>query len=146
MTTDYAALADTIKIEDITSNKNNQIILQQLKNNDESFESLHIMDETGDDDDYILKDGEDIGWLGYYIGQSTKLKCLYFYETINLSDESFYKEMSCNKSVKEIHFENSSLDGDKIRMLGPFFKNNTDLNKISVDECEFGVNGALYYH
>ena len=38
----YAALADTIKIKDITSNKQNQSILQQLKDNYEAFNELSI--------------------------------------------------------------------------------------------------------
>ena len=139
MTFNYAALTDTIEIEDITSNTHNQIILQQLKDNDESFDKLYIMDsDSGEDDEYITKDGEDIGWLGYFIGQNTKLKCLYFHDKIN--DESFYKEMSCNKSIKEIHFnEESLLDGNMIRMLGPFLQNNHNLSRITLDECEFGI-------
>jgi len=143
MSTDYAALADTIKIEDITSNNINRDILHKLKNNDESFDSLNIVDdEGGEDNDYYPIDGEDIGWLGYYIGQNTKLQELtYFYETIN--DESFYKEIYRNKSIKEIHFNRITvLDGDMFSMLGPFFKNNHNLNKISVDECEFGAEAA----
>jgi len=136
---DYAALADTIKIEDITSNNQNQSILHKLKDNDESFDSLHIVDDEADDDDeYYPIDGEDIGWLGYYIGQNTKLKCLYFYETID--DESFYKETCHNKSIEEIHFnENGSLDGDVIRMLDPFFKNNHNLTEIYLVRCGLGA-------
>jgi len=51
MPVNYAALADTIKIEDITSNKINQTILQKLKNNDESFDKLYIMSERNDEDE-----------------------------------------------------------------------------------------------
>ena len=42
MSTDYAALADSIKIEDITSNTHNKSILQRLKDNDNSFDKLTI--------------------------------------------------------------------------------------------------------
>ena len=74
-----AALADTIKIEDITSNELNREILHKLKNNDESFDKLYIIaDDSGDGDDYIPDDGEDLGWLGYFIGQNTKLQELSF--------------------------------------------------------------------
>ena len=124
MTFNYAASADTIKIEDITSDEQNREIIQRLRDNDESFDSLYMdSGSSEDDDEYKHIDGEDIGWLGYYIGQNTELKCLYFCETIN--DESFFKELCHNKSIEEIHFdENGSLDGDIIRMLDPFFKNN----------------------
>jgi len=38
----YAAQANTMKIEDITSRKRNQSILQRLKDNDASFDALII--------------------------------------------------------------------------------------------------------
>ena len=38
----YAALADTIKIEKITSDRRKQSILQRVKDNDERFDKLWI--------------------------------------------------------------------------------------------------------
>ena len=88
MSDKYTALANSIKIEDITSKELNREILHKLKNNDESFDKLYIIgDDSGDGDDYIPDEGEDIGWLGYYIGQNTKLQELHFYITID--NESF---------------------------------------------------------
>ena len=93
MSVDYAALANTIKIEDITSNELNREILHKLKNNDESFDKLYFIGEdTGEGDDYIPDEGEDMGWLGYFISNNTNLLELSFYITID--NESFYKEMS----------------------------------------------------
>ena len=87
MSDKYAALANTIEIEDITTNKQNQYILQRLKNNDDSIHTLYLKgaltsedDESGvyyDPFDYIPDDGEDLGWLGCYIGQNTKLQDLH---------------------------------------------------------------------
>ena len=141
MTIDYAALADTIKIEDITSDETNQEILHKLKDNDERFDKLYIMDDNGssDDVDYIPDEGEDLGWLGYFIGNNKKLHEIHFYKPIN---ESFYQEISHNKSIKKMHFNgNSSLDGDKIRMLGPFLKNNNNLSDIDIESCQVGAEG-----
>jgi Ran GTPase-activating protein (RanGAP) involved in mRNA processing and transport len=127
MTDKYATLASTIKIEDITSKKQNQYILQLRKLN---------MDY-----DYIPDDGEDLGWLGYYIGQNTKLQDLKFYTAID--NESFYKEMSCNKSIQEIQFCHISLDGRSLQMLTPsFLKNNHCLTRITVDECNI-IEGCI---
>jgi len=76
MSDKYAALANTIEIEDITSNKQNQYILHRLKDNDDSINYLYVKDasvyerDSGKyhmDFDYIPDDGEDLGWLGYYI-------------------------------------------------------------------------------
>ena len=144
MSVDYAALANTTKIEDITANTTNQYILQRLKDDDKGFDKLYILHTSIDNqdyDDYIPDKDEDMGWLGYYIGQNTHLQVLNFYITIH--SESFYKEMSRNKSIKEICFNgNITLDGNVFRMLAPFFKHNHNLTKIELDDCEFGVNGA----
>ena len=143
MTIEYAALASTIKIEDITSNKQNQYILHRLKNNDTTL--LYIKDEPdyerdkSRDFDYISDDGEDLGWLGYFIGQNTKLQQLNFYITID--NESFYKEMSCNKSIQVIKFCHISLD-KTLQMLNPsFLKNNYNLVEIAVYGCN--IEGCI---
>jgi len=138
----YAALANTIQIEDITYDEQNQTILQKLKDNDERFDNLYVMDNNGStgylDDDYIPDDGEDMGWLGYFIGNNKKLQEIHFYKPIN--NESFYKELCHNKSIKKIHFNgNSSLDEDMIRMLNPFLQNNHNLISIKLNDCEFEV-------
>ena len=144
MSVDYAALANKTKIEDITANTTNQYILQRLKDDDKGFDKLYILHTSIDNqdyDDYIPDKDEDLGWLGYYISNNTHLQVLNFYITI--TDESFYKEMSRNKSIKEICFNgNNTLDGNVFRMLAPFFKHNHNLTRIELDECEFGVNGA----
>ena len=137
MSTDYAALANTIKIKDITSDEINRYILQKLKYN-ESFDYLYIMDSSGssDEDEYIPDEGEDLGWLGYFLGNNTKLQVLNFFKTIN--DESFFKEICHNKSIEAIRFCQISLDGEILSMLGQFVKNNTNLNKISVMSVNLG--------
>ena len=143
MSTDYAALADTIKIEDITSKELNREILHKLKNNDESFDKIFIMqDSSGDGDDYIPDDGEDLGWLGHFIGQNTKLLELQFYRTIG--NESFYKEVSHNKSINKVFFyaNNNRLVENIFRMMSPFSKNNYNLNEIEIDECDLRVEDS----
>ena len=81
----YASLADTIKIEDITANKINRGILHRIKGNDPTLIEIEIRKsetnydsvvEYNNDIDYIVEDGEDIGWLGYFIGQNTSYKIL----------------------------------------------------------------------
>ena len=79
--------------------------------------------------------------MGYYIGQNTKLQELNFYITID--NESFYKEIIHNKSIKEIQFYGINLlDGKVFRMLNPFLKNNHSLTQISVQDSEFGEESA----
>ena len=142
MSTDYAALADSIKIEDITSNTHNKSILQRIKDNDNSFDKLTIRHRINvaygliDPKSYATfnDDGDSVGWLGYFIGQNTKLQVLQIYETID--DESFYKEMSCNTSIKNVHFNDIGLlEGGVLSMLRPFFTNNYCLVEIKMGYC-----------
>jgi len=132
-----------IKITDITSNEINQEILQRLKDNDGSFDKLRILHPpypwvgTSDNNDYYtIIDGEDIVWLGYYIGQNTKLRELHFYSK-TIDNELFYKELSRNSSINKVvyvDFTNYLLDGETFRMMVPFFKNNNSLNCLEVSE------------
>ena len=98
----YAAKADTMKIEDITSDKHNQTILQRLKDNDTSLDKLLICEDfgifgEGTTSDYYgpdLDNVEELGWLGYYIGQNSNLQKLHFYDNqTNMfdSERSFFE-------------------------------------------------------
>ena len=75
----YAQLAQTVNLEDITSSPENTIILQKLRDNDSAFDYLQI---TGDDDfvfgenDFWIEEGDDLGWLGYFVGNNTTLRDL----------------------------------------------------------------------
>ena len=129
-------MADTIKIEDITSNRINRSILLKLKNNDERFDKLYILTQLiidQDYDNYNPDDGEDMGWLGYYIGQNTVLQQLTFFG--NIRDGSFYKEMSRNTSIQKVHYHQISLDGEVLSMFSPFFKNNNCLVEVRMKFC-----------
>ena len=143
--TNYAALADTIKINDITSNNVNRDILQCLKD-DKPFETLCIhpgppsAGTSQDYYDYIPEDGEDIGWLGYYIGRNTKLHKLHFSKIID--NESFYKEMSRNNYMQKININNLDMsDGKMIHNLDYFFKTNQNLSEFQIVRCQFGIEG-----
>ena len=80
----YNAVASTIKIKHITSDKLNQKILHQLRDNDPSFMCMIIRnlgardDDDGDDDDndntmytYHPSRAYDLGWLGYVIQKTS---------------------------------------------------------------------------
>ena len=134
----YAAQASTIKIEDITSDIRNQLILQKLKNNDPEFTILlYTNDINGHDsyeDCYLPEEGEDVGWLGFFIGNNTKLQELQFHQTPD--NESFYIGMSSNTSINDVIFSDDSFFDQLFPLLGPFFKNNYNLNGISIEDCQ----------
>ena len=60
----YAALAGTIKIEDITSCETKRNILKRLKDNDPSFEALWLCRENQirDHRDYDPNSVEELAW------------------------------------------------------------------------------------
>ena len=140
----YAALEDTIKIEDVTSNIRNQTILQRLKDNDENLGSIQITNITPFaryfDYYYTLEEGEDIGWLGYYIGSNnTKLQTLHLCPNwaSHSHIRSLFIGLNRNKTIKTITFQLvDSSDALLLRMLDDFFENNHNLT-------EFKVSGLL---
>lgn len=69
--------AQDINFEDITSCERNANILRMLRDDDTIWESRHlyILDEDieGGCDEFVVAEGDDMGWLGYFIGKSDLL-------------------------------------------------------------------------
>ena len=79
---DYEAAAGTIKIEDITNDRTNREILRRLKANDAEFDDLVVIVVSSRNwqrcnIEYLPTESHEFGWLGYYIGQNTKVKELH---------------------------------------------------------------------
>jgi len=143
---DYEALVSTTKIEDITPNKKNQAILRRLKNNDANFDSLCIC-SGGGYYDYIPTSTEDIGWLGYFIGQSTTLKRFWLHDNAVMdfvNSYSFYQGLNNNKSIQVMNFFELDAfeEGHMFARMEKFFKENHSLIEVHVDSCILGVEGA----
>ena len=138
------SITSTRKIEDIISNERNQEILRRLKDNDPEFDHLWIAASGRHDNIFCPTNGEELGWLGYYIGKNTTLNELFVFAVPPLCDagfEDFRREMGRNKSIRSIQFSNQ-VEGRVFRMLDSFFSNNTNLTKFVVEECELDFDGA----
>jgi len=99
----YDALAATVRFKDITSSARNRALLHRIKNNDPGLTSLAI--EDFDDDGYFIPmEGDDLGWLGYFIGQNETLAYLYLRYLPGGREqvEKFFIEVQRNKSIKEV--------------------------------------------
>jgi len=136
---------NTIKIEDITPNVQNQAILHKLKQNDPSFNILVISDGSYEGDwrdgtTYIPGEREDISWLGCFLGKNSYVKEL---EVKTPIYDTFYKGLSCNKSIRKIHLNVDLSDGQIFYVLDPFKQKHSNLNEISINNCIFGTEGAL---
>jgi len=140
----YAALADTIKIEDITSCKRKQGILKRLKEDDEDYTQLWICskDQVHDDLDYDFDNAKELAWLGYYLGRNSMVKKLYISSdlTNNSGKDVFCRGLGNNKSIHQLSFELFDLaTGQILRMLDQFI--NSNLSQIGLNECQLGTKG-----
>ncbi|KAK1733971.1 leucine-rich repeat protein [Skeletonema marinoi] len=151
----YEARARDVKLEDITSCDGNAEILQQLRDPDTSFYTLRITDDDIADDDYfVVSEGDDLGWLGYFIGKSKYLEDLLIYswgEGENI--EAFMEGINHNESIDLFHI-GTDLRGVSFRNLGPFFRNNNSLVQLEISfevglECAQSIAfvlGESQYH
>jgi len=146
----YDAQADTIKIEDITTDDTNRVILHRIKRNsgdDDYNHVLHIQNHHDDYDkhciDYVPEGAKDMGWLGYFVGKNNHLKELELFNNIDIDVlEPFIRGLNNNKSICKFNFYYIDLSGGQIfTMMGQFFKNNS-IGVIYMEECVIGVEGA----
>ena len=149
----YAALAGDIKIEDITTNKENQITLQRLKDNDPNFTSLEISAEryfhlhlNGDYTTVFLPgSAKELAWLGYFLGQNTCVNHLHICysppPSCNAGIEVFRIGLGQNKLIRKIGLDNVDLsDGIIFQMLDAFFRNNHSLTKVESRGLHLGAD------
>ena len=152
----YDAQADSIKIEDIVSNKNNRIVLDRIKRNsedDDYNQELFLQnqhDEQGEDCiDYVPEGAHDMGWLGYFVGKNEQLKELYIRDFTPTSGASvtevlkpFIRGVTNNRSINKLDFYRMDLLGGRIfSMMGPFFEKFPSLSNLAIYECNLGDDG-----
>ena len=146
----YDAVASTIKLEDITSNRVNQGLLRRVKENDPDFDKMLVTDNCEDGHcvhcmDYCPDGARDLGWMGYYIGENMTLKHLRFpSNSMSIRDlEPFFRGVNQNRYIQSLSFYKMNLFGGEIfQSLRPLFENNNSLCEISVEECAFSFRSA----
>ena len=99
----YEAHAKDVKLEDITSSQNNADILASLRDNDPWFEYITIAAEPDDVGDFVVREGDHLGWLGYFVGKSEKLGSLYIDSPNNINLNEFLRGVGRNRSITELH-------------------------------------------
>ena len=149
MSNNYEALARDVNLESITSSEQNKIILEQLRNNDDEFKFLGIVggdyDDWIDDDDFEVKQGDNVGWLGYFIGKSKRLESLWISHLPG--DKSLGQGLAQNKSIQKLHIY-ADLGKAGFQSLAPFFRNTNTLREIDfsgadISRLESAKNIAL---
>ena len=83
----------------------------------------------------------ELGWLGYYIGQNTTLQKISLHT--NITDESFYNEIRHNKSIHEILFERIGIippsEAKPFRLLTALLTNGSNLVNIYLKFCDLAI-------
>lgn len=131
----YEAHAQTINLEEITSDEYNAAILQGLRDNDLSFTTLEIKTDCDDasDDDFFIDEEDDLGWLGYFVGNSDKLESLWIHaspETIGVNRfGDFIEGLNRNQSIETLNIW-TDLGSASFRQFGDFFRNNNNLREL----------------
>eukprot|EP00984_Skeletonema_dohrnii_P023859 scaffold12953_cov123-Skeletonema_dohrnii-CCMP3373.AAC.14 len=72
----YEANASDIRLEDNTSSEHNARILRRIRNDEISQLRLGEHDGWRHEHEFQLGEGNDLGWLGYFIGRSERLRKL----------------------------------------------------------------------
>lgn len=139
------ALARDINLEDITSSRRNADVLWRLRDNIvwEDINELYIEEEEEEDDDFednkfIIREGDDLSWLGYFIGRNYSLDYLSFVlphdrERIG----AFIEGVSYNRSLSGFSFQGFDTDVG-LQNLCSFFRENDNLKMINLSSCEIG--------
>ena len=76
----YEAHEQDIRLEDITSDAINAKILHKLRYDDwnNGVNVVNLTFAGGDLTKFVIREGDDCGWLGYFIGKSQKLEMMFF--------------------------------------------------------------------
>eukprot|EP00574_Skeletonema_japonicum_P002819 CAMPEP_0201715786 /NCGR_PEP_ID=MMETSP0593-20130828/1892_1 /ASSEMBLY_ACC=CAM_ASM_000672 /TAXON_ID=267983 /ORGANISM="Skeletonema japonicum, Strain CCMP2506" /LENGTH=278 /DNA_ID=CAMNT_0048205383 /DNA_START=44 /DNA_END=877 /DNA_ORIENTATION=+ len=107
------ANAAQVNLEDITFSARNAKILQRLRDGDDKLTNLRLgMMEVCD---FIISEGDDLGWLGYLIGESQCLKSLLIWgmpegEGGEQQINAFVKGIARNHSIRDISINSLSDD------------------------------------
>eukprot|EP00984_Skeletonema_dohrnii_P023207 scaffold12278_cov104-Skeletonema_dohrnii-CCMP3373.AAC.7 len=134
----YNKHAQDVNLDDITSSERNKNIMQKLRDGDSDFTSLYIGEEerNDEDDEFIVEKSDDLGWLGYFVGESKRLGLLHM--SCNPSPPVCLLEGICrNRSIQSLEVENIIVDATFIH-LAPFFGNNSNLTRFMLGCLRMG--------
>eukprot|EP00984_Skeletonema_dohrnii_P009315 scaffold3549_cov110-Skeletonema_dohrnii-CCMP3373.AAC.17 len=101
----YEARAKDVKLENITSSQHNADILARIRDDDPDFTKLCVTDDFyfNRRSDYRPDEGDDLGWLGYFIGRSKHVQELYIeYFPDNLNIDAFFGGLGHNRSIQTL--------------------------------------------
>jgi len=116
----YEANSADVNLEEITSSAKNAKNLQRLRDGDPTL--IHCLTlDRGSFSDFCIGEGDDLGWLGYFIGKSEYLRILVInYLPDGDGGHAIVEGIARSKSIRYIKINNLSNDGftSIVRALG----------------------------
>ena len=123
-----------IDLEQITSDHHNATVLQRLRDNDPTLKRLRVQNQNYYLDgcvSFVIREGDDLGWLGYFLGKSEIL------EALNMSEEAidvnrigiFIEGLKQNQSIHELRIA-MDFGSEGFRQMSHFFSNNNRLRQL----------------
>ena len=145
----YEENAANISLKDITSSKQNKKILRRLRENenDGKLSRLSLSLSSNVWGAFLIRKGNDFGWLGYFIGESKYLRKLSILNLPNEDEEweeqqidAFMDGLARNQSIQTLDVKNLGDYGSTaiLRALGNF----TQLDELVYGCNNPGLNGC----
>jgi len=136
----YEERAPTVKLEDITSSDLNAKLLRWIKDdNPEWNKAISLTVDRSEETDFCIDEGDDLGWLGFFIGQSDFIKELHILHLPAEQIDEFVAGLNRNQSIKQLDVLSDEFILEKI---GPLFRVNKNLTDLSLQVFPIGEDGA----
>ena len=149
----YDSHVKDLKLEDITSDEYETEIFRKLRDNDSDFTSISLHASPygcGHEDDLVISDDDDLGWLGYFIGRNNQMKDLTIFiwnytsiRSLSLSKlDALAQGINLNRSISKL-----TILGDLgdlfLQRLDHFLRGNVKLTHLHLAEFDMGLASAL---
>ncbi len=124
----FEAHARDVNLEDVTSSEYNAVILEMLR--EDECRGIGILGDDydwADENDFVVRDGDNLGWLGYFIGKSKRLESLWISHLSG--DKSLVQGLAQNESIQKLYIY-TDLGKPGFQSLAPFFRNTNTLREI----------------
>ncbi len=139
----YEARAQDVKLEDTTSCEKNAKIIRELRDNKLiDLTICQINDRYYSVSYFVIGEGDDLGWLGYFIGCSEHLQTLHIKYLPQEREhiEAFMEGINRNRSIK--NFKIRDLGGTSFRGLCTFFTSNYNVGLLGLEYFDVGLECA----
>ena len=125
------ASADVDFLRSITSSEDNALLLEKLVHDECHYIGISRDEDFWDDEnDFVLREGDDLFYLGYFIGKSNRL------ESLSLSqmpvNNSFRDGLAVNKSIQVLYIQRD-LGQKGFQSLAPFLRSTNTLKELFFD-------------